>query len=236
MLVTARHATPRDVTNSSHTTVEQATSQTSCHTCHPSRHKSGRVVSPTWTSHITHINEWYHSHERVTSLTGASPCKWKRHAPQITQTQKTRAKSWPRKTRAKRRRKRWKRRFSRLNGPCTWRQASVRRVQCRRCSCSAFLYNLRCWRVGWVCMLTQRSWMWSSDTPRHCMRMLVRRRCVAACCSVLQCVAWRRQMHADACWCFTGDSDSLEHTATHCNTLQHAATHCNIWAFLQSAE
>jgi len=43
--------------------------------------------------------------------------------------------------------------------------------------------------------------------------------CVAAYCSVLQCVAvccrwWSRKL-------------TLRHTATHCNTLQHTATHCN---------
>ena len=68
----------------------------------------------------------------------------------------------------------------------------------------------------------------------------------AACCSVLQCIAVRRngstrlrqlwprilQQQHTATYCNTlqytaTHCNTLQHTAAHCNTLQHTATHCN---------
>jgi len=61
-------------------------------------------------------------------------------------------------------------------------------------------------------------------------------RCVAACCSVLQCVSVCLELGI-LCTRYTmstltatdcNNIHTLQHIATHCNTLQHTATHCNI--------
>jgi len=65
--------------------------------------------------------------------------------------------------------------------------------------------------------------------PSHTHTLKRVLRCVAVCCSALQCVetcVHHTLTSQLACYCDITHCNTLQHTATHCNTLQHTAT-CN---------
>jgi len=51
--------------------------------------------------------------------------------------------------------------------------------------------------------------------------------CIAVCCSVVQCTAATVELTFENFFCQTNTEDEMREVRIYCNTLQHIATHCN---------